>query len=184
MTRRTTIYWLMAGAFIVVGFVLAVMGIQSARERMNREYCGKELRAIGLCIMMYTNENRGGELPSDLGTLALDDGITPEVFVCPDSGTTVPSVVPADQLVAWVNAHSDFIYVGAGMSNRSVPTINSPKPEQLVWAYEKEENHHGRGMHVLFADAHVEWMTIDAARGAIAITQAARATTRPAQETP
>ena len=61
----------------------------------------------------------------------------------------------APKVADWVNANSDFIYLGAGKKFANAGA-------QSVLAYEKPTNHHGEGLNVLFFDGHVEWMAVDA----------------------
>jgi prepilin-type processing-associated H-X9-DG protein len=147
-------------------------------ESLNQIKCASDLSAIGQCILLYTNDHHG-HLPADLGTLAWEEDIIAEVFICPDSDTVAPSSLPQAQFVAWVNTNSDYIFVGAGMNFPSPPTDIYTNWKEIVLAYEKEENHHGKGMNVLFGDGRVEWMTIDAAHREIAASKAKRATTFP-----
>jgi len=55
----------------------------------------------------------------------------------------------------WVNENSDYVYVGADKTSRS--------PANAVVAHEKlDEN--PEGVNILYADGHVEFVTIDEAR--------------------
>jgi prepilin-type processing-associated H-X9-DG protein len=64
-----------------------------------------------------------------------------------------------DQSADWVNANSDYIYIGANLKMGADPTT--------VVCYEKDDNHGGDGMNLLFADGHVEFMQLEAAHQAI-----------------
>ncbi len=162
---------------IVVGVLAALYGLGIwAVYASERTRCAWNLRAIGQVLIPYANDNRG-QLPPDLGTLAITEDVTAPVFTCRATNTSAPANLPADQLKSWVNANADYIYIGGSeklfTNSQTVPT-QSNIVAQTVLAYEKDENHQGKGMNVLFADGHVEWITIDAAHQAVAATLAGR----------
>jgi prepilin-type processing-associated H-X9-DG protein len=192
ITRRITI----ALILLLIFFIALAMTLPPALEHMNRWKCAKNLSAIGQIIMLYSNGHQHC-FPPNLGTLALEEDATPAVFICPDSGTSAPENLPPDQLVDWVNAHSDYLYIGESIRDASSfdsktnqetlafedkddPGVrwDSAQSRRLVVAYEKEQDHGGTGMNVLFADGRVEWMTLDAAHDAIALTRAKIATAK------
>jgi prepilin-type processing-associated H-X9-DG protein len=162
MARRETTFRIVFGIACLIALSLAAAVLLGpVRERANRWKCRSNLSAIGQIMMLYADEHRGA-FPPDLGTLAWQESATAQVFICPDSGTYAPSNLPPDHLVAWVNTHSDYVYVAAGINQEH---FFDSKNQRVVLAYEKEQNHHGAGMNVLFGDGHVEWMTIDGANG-------------------
>ena len=61
-----------------------------------------------------------------------------------------------DQKVAWVNKECPYVWVGKGLTDK----IGA---EQLV-LYEKEDDHGGDGMNMLFGDGHVEWNSMAVAK--------------------
>ncbi len=126
--------------------------LNSARERAQRIKCGSNLRQIGVSVMIYATDN-GGKYPPDLGTLVTATDLPAGVFVCPSGNTPPPppGMKPADA-AAWVNAHSDYIYLGAGKKNGAIGGND-------VLAYEKPGAHGGQGMEVLYGDGHVDWVT-------------------------
>lgn len=132
--------------------------LNRARETANRVKCASNLRQIGLGCIMYSNEHKGA-YPPNLGTLLKEEDLTAAVFVCPSDSTTVPAL-PLDQLPDWVNANSDYIYVGAGLKQGADPTT--------IVAYEKETAHNGDGMNILYADGHVEFQNKQMAQREIA----------------
>jgi prepilin-type processing-associated H-X9-DG protein len=179
--RRATIVRVLIGLSVLLGFFLLAIPLgRFAIESLNRSKCESNLRAIGQCLLLYANGN-GGHLPPDLGTLAWNEDIAPIVFVCPGSNTSAPANLPANQLVTWVNAHSNYVYLGSGIivPHTSMGFQGSGK---VVLAYEKEK-HHGKGMNVLFLDSRVDWMSIEAAHRAIDLSEATQATTLPAVST-
>lgn len=122
-----------------------------ARETANRVKCANNMRQIGLAIALYSNENKG-KYPEDLGTLVLEEGISAEVFTCPSmSGASLPRGATPQEMAEWVNENSQFVYLGAGL------TSSAPSEQPVL--YEPLEHHGGDGANVLFADAHVEFVT-------------------------
>jgi prepilin-type processing-associated H-X9-DG protein len=132
--------------------------LNRARETANRVKCSSNLRQIGQGILIYADTHQGN-YPPDLGTLVKTGPLTAAVFVCPSASTRLPGRMTADQSSDWVNANSDYIYIGANLKMGADPTI--------VVCYEKDDDHGGDGMNLLFADGHVEFMQLEAAHQAI-----------------
>ena len=132
--------------------------LSKARDAANRVKSGANLRQIGQGCLLYANENNG-KMPPDLGSLVKEE-LTPEVFVSPLGQQQVPPQLAAmspEQKAAWINEHSDYVYLGKGKTN------NLPADQPV--AYEKFENGHGQGITILFGDGHVEFlMMADAQR--------------------
>lgn len=131
--------------------------INSAKERASRVYCASNLRQIAQGVMLYANDHKG-KYPPDLGTINAEDDVNWEVFVCPSRDTAGPPpdvIKNKDKLAAWVNEHSDYIYVGS--------KLNGNSPADMVLAYEKPGSHDGQGMNIVFNDGHVDWYTMPAA---------------------
>ncbi len=192
ITRRITIALIILLIFVVA----AVVTLIPANAHINRWKCAKNLGAIGQSILLYTNGHQHN-FPPNLGTLASAEDIAPAVFICPATGNSAPENLAPDQLADWVNANSDYLYIGGPIRDASFfdsksnqetlafedkddPTVrwDSAQSQRLVLAYEKDQDHGGTAMNVLFADGRVEWMTIDAAHDAIALTQAKIATAK------
>jgi prepilin-type processing-associated H-X9-DG protein len=133
--------------------------LNRARETANRVKCASNQRQIGMAILLYSNENKG-KYPPDLGTLIKTQDITPEVFVCPSSeNDAVPAQIrQADKgtQAKWVNDHSAYVYVGAGMRNDA--------PADAIVLYEKSDNHDEDGMNFLYGDGHVDWQSMQTAQ--------------------
>ena len=194
MTARNVRRIAIALILLLIFIVAVVVTLGRAREQINRRKCAMNLSAIGQSVLLYSNDHQHN-FPPSLGALALEENAAPAVFICPDSGTSAPQNLAPSQLADWVNAHSDYIYIAQSIRDKSSfdsktnqeafafddkddPGVrwDSAQSKRLVVAYEKDQNHRGTGMSVLFADGHVEWMTLDAAHNAIALTQAKIAT--------
>jgi prepilin-type processing-associated H-X9-DG protein len=108
--------------------------------------------------MLYASNNHGA-LPPDLGTLAKVENLSATVFICPSTDTSAPSALTNDQTSDWINANSDYVYVGAGLILQNIPNASG-----TAICYDKEQNHSGDGINILFADGHVEFQAMDAAQ--------------------
>jgi len=123
--------------------------LNRSREMANRVKCASNERQIGQGILLYSNDHKG-PYPPDLGTLIKEEDMTAAVFICPDSNVTVPAnLTQPDDIAAWVNKNSSYVYLGAGMKQGEDPTT--------IVLYEKPENHHD-GSNVLYGDGHVEFV--------------------------
>ena len=121
-----------------------------AREKANQVKCASNMRQIGQGIMLFANDHKG-KFPDDLGAL-LDEGIAPVVVICPSAvspQTNWPGL-PQDKQREWINANSQYTYLGKGLDTN----VN---PETPV-LYENPQHHSGEGANVLFADGHVEFV--------------------------
>jgi prepilin-type processing-associated H-X9-DG protein len=136
--------------------------LNRAREQANRIKCASNERQIGQAILLYTNGGIG-KYPPDLGELLKTQDLAVDAFICPDSGTKVPSdfaQMTKDQQAAWVDEHSDYIYVGKDLTG-------DKSTAETVVLYEKRENHGRDGMNILFGDGHVEFDTMARAQSLI-----------------
>ncbi len=133
--------------------------LNRARETANRVKCASNMRQIGQAMLLYSNENRR-QYPPDLGTLVTTQDISPEVFACPSSSTSLPAAIrgaaPAQQ-AAWVNENAAYVYL---LPPGTTMNLN---PE-IVVLHERLDNHDHDGMNLLFADGHVEFMNMPAAQ--------------------
>ncbi|MGD0389255.1 MAG: DUF3352 domain-containing protein [Tepidisphaeraceae bacterium] len=132
--------------------------LNRARETANRVKCASNMRQIGQWIVIYADTHQGN-YPPDLGTLVKTGPLTAMVFVCPSANTRPPGQMTVDQSADWINTNSDYIYIGANLKTGADPSI--------VVCYEKDDDHGGDGMNLLFADGHVEFMQLEAAHQAI-----------------
>ncbi len=137
------------------GVMLPAIG--KAREAAAHVKAANDLRQVGIGLITYSADHQG-KFPADLGQLVLNGYVGPEAFLSPAGGKSVPidvTVAKPETQAAWVNANSDYAYLGAGLSvNAGVGAI---------LAHEKPERARGGRLSVLFADGHVELLPLDAA---------------------
>jgi predicted Zn finger-like uncharacterized protein/prepilin-type processing-associated H-X9-DG protein len=128
---------------------ILVPGLSRARETASRVKCASNMSQIGIAAIMYANDNEN-RLPDDLGSLHVAEDILPMGSRCPSvEHGRVPAGLAGDELAAWVNANTDYIYVGRG--------LNVNGPAETVVLYEPAADHGDGGGNVLFLDGHVEW---------------------------
>ena len=152
-----------AGSGIVIGEAslmtsILLPSLGKARETANRAKCASNEHQIGLGLLLYSNENNG-RMPDDLGTLVKAEQLSPSVFICPTGNNQLPANVMAmtpDEQVAWVNEHSDYVYLGKGLKANNLDATR-------VVVYEKDGAHSGQGMNLLYGDGHAEWQRRDVA---------------------
>jgi hypothetical protein len=103
---------------------------------------------IGQGCLIYANDHKQ-QLPPDLGAISKEEELVPQVFISPfHNGAPMPPGLDPDQVAAWVNANSDYIYLGAGKTT-------SMGAEQIL-AYEKPGLRSGGMTAALYGDGHVE----------------------------
>ena len=130
--------------------------LNRAREQANMTKSAVNLRMIGQAAHLYANEHKG-RLPDDLA--ATHEFVTNlDAYVNPRSGTAAPVGLEGDELKAWINESSDYVYLGAGKSIR--------ERADVVIAHEKTEGA-TRGIYILFMDGHVEFQEMPQARQTI-----------------
>ena len=116
--------------------------------------CLDHLHQIGNALLLYAFDHNGS-FPPDLGTLLVDQHLDLSLFVCPAAPSALPAhwktLAPKEQ-ADWVNAHTDYIYLGAKHGITMKPT------EPLV--YDKDDDH-GNTLAVLFADNRVQLLSLD-----------------------
>jgi type II secretion system protein G len=120
--------------------------------------CEKNLHDIANAVTAYALAHKN-KYPPDLATLAAADHAELSMFICPAASSALPAnaaTMTAQERVQWVKAHSDYIYCGAGGSVFS--------PMDAVLAYERDDDHSGIGMNVVFNDGHVEFLLPDEVR--------------------
>ena len=133
----------MFGAYMFFGASIGV-----SREPANRARCFRHLKVIGDAIQLYANENRGA-YPPNLEALMLTQDISPDLFICPSSNDDPATGNTLEERAANLSkGHASYIYLG--------PVKNANTPTNFVLVYEPMTNHYQTGMHVLFADFHVE----------------------------
>jgi hypothetical protein len=137
----------------VIPLLIAILlpSLNRAREIANRVKCASDMRQIGTAMDLYNNQFTGS-YPPDLGTLLKTEQLQATVFACPSSQTSVPGNLTPDQAATWVDANSDYVYAGAGLKLGCDPNT--------IVLYEKDADHNGDGMNVLFANNQVEFFPL------------------------
>ena len=96
--------------------------------------CAHHLSEIQTAVLLYANDHKG-MFPADLGVLVVEQQVPLQTFICPAAPSALPadlaSMKPADQ-AAWVNAHTDYIYLGAKRG------LGSPDRALI---YDRDDNH-------------------------------------------
>jgi prepilin-type processing-associated H-X9-DG protein len=129
----------------------------------------RNLSEIAFAIGLYMNEHKG-HFPPDLKTLSAYEVDDVARFADPRAGTRLPRGALADaEKRAWVAAHDDYIYLGAG---KRFSDMTSTVP----FAYENPRRVPG-AIYVLFGDQHVERMERAAAAALLGFDPAPPAVT-------
>jgi prepilin-type processing-associated H-X9-DG protein len=135
------------GTFItslaVLGFLAGMLipAISSARERARRTQCMNHLKMIGMSASTYA-DSHGGKLPKDMATLAKAQSLQKATLTCRSAIDKAALADPMDD---------GFGYV-------IVPGLSESSPANSVLAFDKLNNHRGRGGNVLFLDGSVQWL--------------------------
>lgn len=128
---------------------VALPAVNSARERAHRVQSAANLRQIGQGIMLYRVDNK--KMPADLGQILTNAEMSANVFINSAWSELPPEVeqMTSEQQAEWVNANSDYIYIGA--------SLKGFENAEHILAYEDPEKSGGEGINVLYMDGHVEW---------------------------
>jgi prepilin-type processing-associated H-X9-DG protein len=134
------------------------------------EQCVHNMHEIAGLLKEYAAEN-GGNYPANWPEF-LHPFANYDIswFICPGIGTWVNGYRSREASAQWVEQYSDFFFM---------PGLHTGNGRNVL-LYEKDTNHHGEGMHVLYMDGHIEWMSLDEAHREIERTRAA---TRPSPTT-
>jgi hypothetical protein len=139
---------------MLVAYFILTASIGVSREPANRSRCLRNLKVIGDSIQLYANENKGA-FPPNFEALLQSQDIFPGLFICPSSNDDPATGNTLEERAAHLSkGHNSYIYLGAGKSMK----ILTHSSINLVLAYEPLSNHNHAGMHVLFADFHVEFI--------------------------
>lgn len=132
-----------------VGGLLAYRMCGAVLDRVKVEECASNLKNIAASLVDYTNAHEG-QYPDQIEQI-LDKDLAGEIFVCVATHET-PGRGTREQKQAEIAAgrHYSYIYVGSGLKTDCASNV--------VLMYEPLTNHHGRGMNVLFADYHIEFL--------------------------
>jgi hypothetical protein len=144
---------LFGGLLLVISVLLPELG-RPHGDQSPREKCASNMRQIGQAIAMYSN-SYGGPFPDDLKTIFESEDLDTLVFVCPSSKDMPAPAGPTTQATAAglvQPGHVSYIYLGKGLDPQTATA-------DTVLLYEPLSNHAGNGMHVLFGDFHVDWLT-------------------------
>jgi hypothetical protein len=139
---------ILMAAPLLAGITMPAM--YKARAAAGAQVIMNNLRQIGMGAMMYANDNKG-KYPPDLGTMMLSEDLQVDAFVNPQGGTQIPPNIrqgKREDQAAWVNEHSDFVWLGA--------TMKPGDGADQVLAYEKPELARNGMVGLLFNDGHVE----------------------------
>ena len=139
-----------AAAILILLVALVLPALNTRTMSPPRVRCASNMRQIGQALEIWASEH-GGRFPDQLSDL-LEEDLTASVFTCPStkdtpaSGATTRAI--ANNLT--VGGHLSYIYLGKGLTIHATP--------DTVLLYEPITNHQNRGMNVLFADGHVDFL--------------------------
>jgi prepilin-type processing-associated H-X9-DG protein len=122
--------------------------LHQARRRAKRAVSMANLRSIGKCIMIYSNDH-DDRLPGSLAEMAEQEYLVAGILRSPLSDRP-PLRVKNGRLIG----EPDYVYLKPPVARFS----NLRRPHEIVLAYERPENYRGKGTVVLFADGHVRWL--------------------------
>ena len=127
----------------------------SDRSEALKAKCASNLKSIGAAFVAYSN-NHNRRYPDSIESLFLESGLPAETLCCPASNDFRADGTREEQAASFSKGGTySYIYLAKGLTNAA--TRND------VLMYEPLANHHNKGIHLLFADYHVEWLkTADA----------------------
>ena len=135
-----------------MGTGILMPALNRSRDMANRLKSASNERQLGVALLMYATDHKG-KYPDTLGGVIGQDTDL-QTFVSPFSDTSVPNdlSLPAKK-AEWIDAHSDYVYLGKGM------TSSSTTPGTVV-LYEKTGATSPDGMNVLYGDGHVAFVKV------------------------
>jgi len=139
-----------------VAMGIALPAFAQARQNARTVASLSNLRQVGLAIQLYANDH-DGKLPPDLGSTYSYVG-SAALFVAPEHLGTValPTGNNAEKIALWVNANTDYVYLGAKYGKYS----NVTNASQIVFAHEKFDLARDGRVDALFADGHAEVLPV------------------------
>lgn len=152
-----------AGAPLLAGVALPAMA--KARHQAQRVQGMNNLRQIGLAAIMYAQDKQD-QLPPDLGAL-LPYLQAPQVFLSPHRAAHVQPPAKPEEIPAWINQNTDYVYVGAALGKLS----KIANTAQTILAHEKFELAQNGMVSVLYADGHVETQPVGQVKAQLAQPQ-------------
>jgi len=124
----------------LIGCAVFLPALARAREQARRAVCVSNLKQIALAMMMYAQDYRE-YYPPDMSVLYPSYVSWKKTFICPSTTATEQDV-------------SENFSVCYGY----VSGMNIQDPGDCILACDKENNHRGDGVNVLFNTGYVKWV--------------------------
>ena len=155
--------WLAVVFGVGLFFTILVPTMCESRPAANRIKSASNLRQIGIGLTAYAR-GHGGVLPGDFAQLVQDQDLTSDVFLSPSGDLTdrATGATPAEwgrKIVDEPAKYCSYRYVAAGRRPADL------RPDAVL-AYEPVQNADKDGIHLLYADGHVDWVQANAGTAA------------------
>ena len=139
-----------AGTAVLGSIVLPAL--QQARDRARTVVCVSNLKMIGIGLMMYSADDKNGRIPDKNGIAGLQMLIDKEYLT--DMNAFKCQAKPIEYQNKKLTSDCPYIYIGGAFSD----VAERSNPSTLPVAFEKPN--HKQQCPVLFADGHVEVLSI------------------------
>ncbi len=134
--RRMLFYGMLICLLCLPLLVLGTLWIRNEKSKVKQAHCLSQLRGIGYCVSLYSEEHNG-KFPRNLQELVGDKDITtaPFLFVCPGSGGLTGALT---NVLSW----TDYYYV-------HLPRTGNSSGDCALIYDRRLSNHRGHGINVV-----------------------------------
>ena len=134
-----------------MGTGILLPSISRSRELADRVKSASNERQIGLAILLYATDHQG-KFPEHLGELVTEN-LDPGTFISPKNKIAVPTDLDTDaKKIDWINTHSDYVYVGKGLTSSATPAT------VVLYEDQNPDASEAHGVNVLYGDGHVAFV--------------------------
>ncbi|MFA6239458.1 MAG: hypothetical protein WC655_00930 [Candidatus Hydrogenedentales bacterium] len=142
-----------AGPLALVAGVVMFVALQDARKKTYQTRCVHNLKFISMALSQYAKDN-DGSYPNSLSALYPEYLPDLDAFVCPQLRVPFESERGTQHPFAPGPKPEEIDSLG---SYALVPGLSANGDKDTVVAYEKEDNHSGRGRSLLYLDGRGAW---------------------------
>ncbi|MFA6239457.1 MAG: hypothetical protein WC655_00925 [Candidatus Hydrogenedentales bacterium] len=152
-TRRKWMFGGVAGGVALVLVAVLYVKVQEARHSVRQTLCVHNLKFISTAMQVYARDN-GGSFPNSLSALYPQYLPQLEAYICPE---LLPDFEKKRDISQPTSSKLEPAEIDSMASYVLVPGLTLSGDKDAVVAYEKTDNHSGKGRSFLYLDGRGAW---------------------------